>query len=78
MFESLCDSYGEGPEDAADYTIRSPYPTVHLLRECDLLEAVEGYPNADRIPDVNKRRLRNLGIPACEASLAECFHPASS
>ena len=30
---------------AADYTIRSPFPTVHLLRERDVLRAVQsGYP----------------------------------
>ena len=65
-------TYGEGPPDAADFSIRAPYPTVHLLREMDLLEAVQGYPNAAQIPDVNKRRLRALGIPACEASLLAC------
>ena len=27
---------------AADYTIRSPYPTIHLLREEDVLKAVPG------------------------------------
>ena len=66
-------TYGDGPPDAADFSIRAPFPTVHLLREMDVLEAVRGYPNADRIPEVNKRRLRKLGIPACEATLSECL-----
>ncbi|CAK9050491.1 Hypothetical protein (Fragment) [Durusdinium trenchii] len=31
--------YAEGPPDAADFTIRSPFPTIHLLREADVMRA---------------------------------------
>ena len=27
--------YAEGPPDPADFTIRAPFPTVHLLRSLD-------------------------------------------
>ena len=59
-----------GPEDAADFSIRSPFPTVHLLREVDMLAAVRSYPNAASIPARNKARLRSLGVDAC----AELWH----
>ena len=65
-------AYGEGPPDAADFAIRAPYPTVHLLREVDMLEAVKRYPDAHGIPQRNKARLRALGVEACEEQLAAC------
>lgn len=65
-------AYGEGPADAADFSVRSPHPTVHLLREVDMLEAVQRYPDAHGIPQRNKARLRALGIEACEEQLAAC------
>ena len=54
-----------GTEDAADFSIRSPFPTVHLLREVDMLAAVQRYPDAAGIPARNKARLRALGVQAC-------------
>eukprot|EP00928_Gymnodinium_smaydae_P072904 TRINITY_DN56189_c0_g1_i1.p2 TRINITY_DN56189_c0_g1~~TRINITY_DN56189_c0_g1_i1.p2 ORF type:complete len:297 (+),score=68.23 TRINITY_DN56189_c0_g1_i1:37-891(+) len=71
--EATHSAYAEGPEDAADYTIRAPHPTVHLLREVDLLAGVEAYPGADQIPARNKARLRSQGLEACEARLAACL-----
>jgi hypothetical protein len=70
--------YGEGPPDAADYSIRSPYPTVHLLREMDVLAAVNSHPDASQIPGVNKARLRSLGLAACETQLLQCDPPPAS
>ena len=57
--------YAVGTEDAADFSIRSPFPTVHLLREVDMLAAVQRYPDAANIPTRNKARLRALGVQAC-------------
>jgi uncharacterized protein len=65
-------TYGEGPPDAADYSIRSPYPVVHLLREMDVLAAVSRYPNAAQVPHVNKARLRAIGLAACREQLLAC------
>merc|ERR1719353_879663 len=65
-------AYGEGPPDAADYALRAPFPTVHLLREADMLDAVRAYPKASQIPSRNKRRLREQGIEVCEARLVAC------
>ena len=57
--------YAVGAEDAADFSIRSPFPTVHLLREVDMLAAVQRYPDAAGIPARNKAKLRALGVRAC-------------
>lgn len=60
-------------EDAADYTIRSPYPTVHLLREVDVLQAVQGgYPNLETLPMRNQAKLIQQGSDACKRRLEEC------
>eukprot|EP01043_Picozoa_sp_COSAG02_P024222 COSAG02_NODE_1318_length_13293_cov_39.414886_7_plen_258_part_00 len=47
--------------DPAQFAIRSPYPTFHFLRARDIAAAVDQAPSAANIPDVNKRRLRELG-----------------
>lgn len=49
--------------DPADYTIRSPYPTFHFLREIDIMKAVtSNYPGVDSIPTRNALLLREMGI----------------
>ena len=70
-------AYGEGPEDAADFAIRSPHPTVHLLREVDMLAAVKAYPDVAGIPARNKARLRALGPSVCAEALAGCTAESS-
>ncbi len=39
--------------DAANYTNRSIYPMLHLLREKQIDEALLNYPNPEQIPDKN-------------------------
>lgn len=60
------------PPDAADFAIRSPYPTVQLLREVDILKAVRSYPSAADIPARNRIRMRADGFAACEERLQSC------
>jgi len=50
------------PEDIANYTNRSPYPTLHLLREASIEQAVESYGDAERIYRQNIRTMRELGL----------------
>lgn len=68
-------TYGEGPPDAADYSIRAPFPTVHLLREMDVLAGIKSYRGAAQIPDANRVRLRGQGLEACAQRLAACGRP---
>lgn len=63
-------------DNPGDYTIRSPYPTIHLLRELDVLQAVQGgYPNLETLPARNKAKLNNQGVEACRKRLEECYIP---
>jgi len=53
---------GESKEDMSHFTNRSPYPTLHLLREDSISRAVESEGgDADAIVDRNIRTLRELG-----------------
>lgn len=48
--------------DAANYTNRSPYPMLHLLRETQIEEALERYPDPEKIPDNNIHFAREKGV----------------
>jgi uncharacterized protein len=49
------------PEDIENYTNRSPYPMLHLLREASVERAVAAVPDTDEIYRRNIRTLRDLG-----------------
>lgn len=48
------------PDDASNYTNRSPYPLIHLLREESVGEAVLDYPDVAAIPERNIALLRAM------------------
>ena len=52
---------GTKPEDIENYTNRSPYPMLHLLREASIERAVAAFPDASRIYEKNIATLRRLG-----------------
>lgn len=52
---------GTDVNDIENYTNRSPYPTLHLLREDSVDRAVDAFPDADLIPDRNIETLKKLG-----------------
>ena len=47
--------------DIENFTNRSPYPTLHLLREDSIERAVEAIPDAEAIYEANIETLRRLG-----------------
>jgi hypothetical protein len=49
------------PDDIANCTNRSPYPTLHLLREASVDRAVAAFPDAAAIYERNIVTLRRLG-----------------
>jgi uncharacterized protein len=49
------------PEDMENYTNRSPYPTLHLLRESSVDKAVAAFPEADQIFEKNIATMNKLG-----------------
>ena len=52
---------GTQSEDIENYTNRSPYPMLHLLREASIERAVAAVPDTDEIYRRNIRTLRDLG-----------------
>ena len=52
---------GSAPDDIANFTNRSPHPTLHLLREASIDRAVAAFPDAAAIYERNIETLRRLG-----------------
>ena len=53
---------GSEPDAVENFTNRSPYPTLHLLREDSVSRAVDAYPDPDAIIERNVATLRALGV----------------
>ena len=49
------------PDAIENYSNRSPYPMLHLLREQSVERAVAAFPDAGRISDCNIETLRRIG-----------------
>jgi uncharacterized protein len=58
-------------DDVANFTNRSPYPTLHLLREDSVSRAVETFPNVAEIYEKNIATMRQLGKKSLEKLMAE-------
>jgi uncharacterized protein len=64
---------GEDAGDASNYTNRSPYPTIHLLRESSLERVLKTHTSADSIPVRNIGYSREMGNEALQLLLKSCF-----
>lgn len=51
-----------GPDDIDNYTNRSPFPVLHLLRESSIDRAVAAFPEASAIFERNIATMRDLGL----------------
>ncbi|WP_150466151.1 DUF1415 domain-containing protein [Francisella sp. SYW-2] len=60
-------------DDVENYTNRSPYPMLHLIREESLEKAIANYPNPDDIPQRNIDLMNKLGIDKVKALLKSCM-----
>ena len=69
---------GTQPGDAENYTNRSPYPILHLLREESLEQAIANYPDSDEIPEHNIERMNALGGEHLGKLLQSCLQPAAN
>lgn len=58
---------GTAADDIENFTNRSPYPTLHLLREDSVERAVAAYGDTDRIFETNVETLKRLGRQGWEA-----------
>ena len=54
-------------DDVANYSNRSPYPMLHLLREASVSRATKAYPDATLIFERNIQTLKALGIDGWRA-----------
>ena len=52
---------GTAEDDVTNATNRAPYPTLHLLREDSIDQAVEAFPEAEMIYERNMATLQQLG-----------------
>ena len=66
---------GTEPDDAENYTNRSPYPMLHLLREDSLSEAIDNYPEVDLIPERNIDCMNGQGVEKLRVLLQSCLKP---
>ena len=61
---------GAEQDDPANFTNRSPWPMLHLLREAGLEHALAHYPDPEAIPERNIERMGQLGSERLSAELA--------
>jgi hypothetical protein len=64
---------GTQSTDAENYTNRSPYPMLHLIREESLERAIAAYPDVDKIPLRNTELMNSLGEDRLRMLLQACF-----
>jgi hypothetical protein len=57
--------------DVENYTNRSPYPLLHLLREQSLERSIASYPDTEQIPLRNIELMKRLGIARLKQLLRE-------
>lgn len=63
---------GTDPDDVENYTNRSPYPILHLLREDSLEKAIAKYPEVDQIPIRNVELMLSMGRDNLKAMVQYC------
>ena len=60
-------------DDPANYTNRSPYPMLHLLREASIEASLKNIEDPETIPLNNIERARAIGLEALEKQLENCY-----
>ena len=64
---------GAPKDDAANYTNRSPFPMLQILREESITKALENFPDPDSIPEKNIEYARKKGLVYMEVLRAKCM-----
>ena len=62
-------------DDPSNYTNRSPFPTLHIIREESLERVLEKTANPEKIPEKNIRLTRELGTEKLQQLLNRCTDP---
>ena len=66
-FHPLFQFTGTEPDDVTNFTNRSPWPILHLLREDSVARAVAAIPDPADIYETNQETLRRLGRAGWDA-----------
>lgn len=64
---------GTNNDDPENYTNRSPFPMIHLLREESVEWAVDHHPDSSAIPERNIELLRKMGLKEIQALRSACM-----
>lgn len=64
---------GAKDDDPANYTNRSPYPMLHLLREESITRVLEHYPDPEGIPERNVAFAEEKGLKYMRMLRAACL-----
>ena len=56
-------------DDPENYTNRSPYPVLHILREETIERAIASTPDIDQVPARNIERMNSIGTEKLRADL---------
>ncbi len=65
---------GVEQDDVSNYTNRSPYPMIHLLREDSVEKAIAFYGDTSTIPDDNIQLMEEMGLAKVEKILQSCIN----
>ncbi|NOQ15772.1 MAG: DUF1415 family protein [Methyloprofundus sp.] len=60
-------------DDPANYTNRSPYPMLHLIREQSLEHALTHYKDPEKIPETNVHLAKELGLKKMQSLLEDAL-----
>jgi hypothetical protein len=64
---------GESEDDPANYTNRSPYPTLHIIREEGMAKVLANIAEPEAIPERNIKLARDMGKAALKDLLGACL-----
>lgn len=64
---------GSNNDDPANYTNRSIYPMLHILREESISQAIEHYPGTEYIPEQNIAFTQQKGLAYMQLLRAACL-----
>jgi uncharacterized protein len=66
---------GVATDDASNYTNRSPYPMLHILREDSVTKVVQAFKETAEIPKRNIAFARSKGVDYMRDLLHKTMHP---
>ena len=65
---------GSQPADAENYTNRSPYPLLHLLREQSVEQAIISHPDISAVPANNIALMNQIGVATLSKTMQSYRH----